>query len=64
MKKLYYVKWHTDRHLITYWVCLASSTSERDMKFEKFLKENNLQLGAYSPRELEIPENGIILPIN
>ena len=64
MKKLYYIKWHYSQSNVNYWICFAESTKERDDKFQVFCKENNLELGAYSPRELVIPENGTMLPFN
>lgn len=63
--KLYYIKWHYLRSSVEYFICAAKSESQRDKIFSRHCKDNNIHLGAYSPRVLEIPEGeGKMLPFN
>jgi hypothetical protein len=63
--KIYYIKWHTTSISVQYFICAANSEGHRDMIFKKFCEDNDIHLGAYSPRVLEIPEGeGRMLPFN
>lgn len=63
--KIFYFKWHYSQSNVNYFMTAAKTQGEADIIFEKWRKDNNVELGAYSPRVLNIPEGGgMMLPFN